>query len=505
MPTAVAMHEITKIFEGERTVVANNKVDLFVEQGEIHAIVGENGAGKTTLVNVLYGMLKPDSGRIEINGREVTIGNPRNAIDLSIGMVHQHFMLVPSFTIADNIILGHEPKRFGLVDVKKSKKIVHDFAKMYGLNVDPDWQVQNSSVGVQQRTEILKVLYRGAKILILDEPTAVLTPQETRELFNAMRSLVKQGATILFITHKLREVLEVSDHVTVMRDGKIVGNLKTVDTSEKELANLMVGRELGQKFPARPHTNGDIVLDVQDICCEDDRGLRAVREVSFKVCKGEVVGIAGVARNGQEELAEAIMGDRKITNGRVLFKGEDITNAGTRVIKEMGCGHIPDDRYREGCAKDASVRENLVMGSHYREPLAGLFWLKPKVISRFTDQLINSYDVRTSDPELPIISLSGGNVQKAIVAREMSLAHDLLIAEQPSRGIDIGATSYVHQEIIRMRDRGGGVLLISMELTEILLLSSRILVIYEGQIIGERRPEETNEEELGLMMAGIAK
>ncbi len=499
------MQGITKKFEGERTVIANNNVDLLVEQGSIHAIVGENGAGKSTLMNVLYGLLKPDSGRIEINGKEVTIASPRKAIDLGIGMVHQHFMLVPSLTIAENVILGYEPHKFGLVDEKSAKASVSDLSKTYGLNVDPIWRVQNTSVGIQQRAEILKVLYRGARILILDEPTAVLTPQETRELFAAMRNLVNQGATILFITHKLHEVLEISDHVTVMRDGKVVGDLKTSDTSEKELAQLMVGRELEMKFPPRPVTDDQVVLDIQDLHCDDDRGLPAVRGVSLQIHKGEVVGIAGVARNGQEELAEAIMGDRPITQGKIFFGEKEITSSHTRTIKEMGCGHIPDDRYKEGCAKEASVRENLIMGTHYKKPLAGAFWISWKEVIKFTDSLIDSYDVRTVDPDLPIISLSGGNVQKAIVAREMSMAKDLLIAEQPSRGIDIGATNYIHHQILQMRDKGGAVLLISMELSEILLLSTRILVMYEGKVVGERKPEDTSEEELGLMMAGITK
>lgn len=505
MPPAVLMQGITKIFEGEQTVIANNKVDLLVDQGTIHAIVGENGAGKSTLMNILYGLLKPESGRIEVNGKEVTITSPRKAIDLGIGMVHQHFTLVPSFTIAQNVILGYEPKRIGLVNEKSARESVHKLSKTFGLNADPDWPVQNTSVGIQQRAEILKVLYRGARILILDEPTAVLTPQETRELFTAMRNLVNQGATLLFITHKLREVLEISDKVTVMRDGKVVGNLITADTSEKELAHLMVGRELELKFPPRPETNPEVILEVQDLHCEDDRGLPSVRGVSFQIHRGEIVGIAGVARNGQEELAEAIMGDRPITKGKIVFKDKEITSAHTRTIKEMGCGHIPDDRYKEGCAKEASVRENLIMGSHYRKPLAGSFWLYWKEVVKFTDSLINSYDVRTSDPDLPIIALSGGNVQKAIVAREMSMAKDLLIAEQPSRGIDIGATNYVHHQIVKMRDQGGAVLLISMELSEVLLLSTRILVMFEGKLVGERKPEDTSEEELGLLMAGITK
>jgi general nucleoside transport system ATP-binding protein len=505
LPAAVVLKNITKIFEGgERTIVANKNVSLSVNKGEIHAIIGENGAGKTTLMNILYGMLKPDSGTIEVNGREVLISNPRKAIDLGIGMVHQHFKLVPSLTIAENVVLGYEPKKFGFFNNEKANLAVQELAKLYGLGVDPQWRIQNTPVGIQQRAEILKVLWRGARILILDEPTAVLTPQETRELFSAMRNLVDQGATILFITHKLREVLEISDNVTVIRGGMVVGNLKTSETSEKELARLMVGRQFDFEMPTHPTPKSEVVLAVENLYCEDSRGLLAVKGISFEIHKGEVLGIAGVAHNGQEELAEALIGIRQVTSGKVCFKGENVTNLSPRSIKEMGCGHIPDDRYAEGCAKAASIRENMVMGVYYKPPLAGSFWLRPKEVKKFTDKLIHAYDVRTSDPELPIISLSGGNVQKAIVAREMFLAKDLLIAEQPSRGIDIGATSYIHQEILKLRDKGCGILLISMELSEVLQLSTRILVICEGKVIGERRPEETSEEELGLLMAGIS-
>jgi ABC-type uncharacterized transport system ATPase subunit len=503
---AVSMRNISKTFHGgERPVAANNQVDLTVEKGEIHAIVGENGAGKTTLMNILYGLVKPDEGEIEIDGRRVDITGPKIAIQNGIGMVHQHFMLVPSLTIAENIVLGMEPSRAGVVDTKAAQAAVVKLASTYGLKVDPNWRVRDCSVGIQQRTEILKVLYRGARLLILDEPTAVLTPQEIHELFAAMRHLTEQGTTILFITHKLREVLEVSNNVTVMRDGRVVGRLPTAEASENQLARLMVGRELLMDVHARPRGNGTVVLDVQNLMVEDDLGLPAVRGVSFQVRSGEIVGVAGVARNGQEILAEALMGQRPVASGKVYLSGQDITGWETRRIREGGCGHVPDDRYGEGCAKQASIINNLLMGWHYRPPLAGSFWINQAKADAFAKQLIEQYDVRTSDPSLPIISLSGGNVQKAIVAREMSLAKNLMIAEQPSRGIDVGATEYIYQQIGQLRDKGAGVLLFSNELSEVLQLSTRILVMYEGRIVGERRPDETSEEDLGLLMAGITR
>ena len=504
MTPVVAMRNITKEFSaGGRTVVANDGVDLTVKKGEIHAVVGENGAGKTTLMNVLYGMFSPDEGHIEINGERVMFDNPRDAIAHRIGMVHQHFMLVPSLSVLRNVVLGYEPTNAGVIDEEAAERSIRQLSDEYGLDIEPEWVISDLSVGVQQRCEILKVLYRGAEILILDEPTAVLTPQETRDLFRAMRSLVDRGATILFITHKLREVIEATDVVTVMRDGHVVGTMETKDTSEQEIARLMVGRELNIEVPEHKEETLETVFEVQDLNCLDDRGLHAVRGVSFRVGAGEIVGIAGVARNGQEELAEALIGAREIESGRVLLDGQDISGLEPRSIKELGVGHIPDDRYEEGCAKEASTWKNIIMAKHYRPPLAGKLWIDVNKARDYSMDLINRYDVRTSDQNLPIGSLSGGNIQKAIVAREMSLAQKLLIAEQPSRGIDIGASNYIHRQLVKMRDKGLGILLISMDLQEILLLSSRILVMYEGKIQGECHPAETSEEELGLLMAGV--
>jgi len=504
LSNVVILENISKTFRsGEQVVVANNHVNLEVEEGKIHAIVGENGAGKTTLMNILYGLEKPDSGRIEVRGHEEIILNPRKAISLGIGMVHQHFMLVPELTIAENIVLGDEPQRNGFFNPKKAISEVEEMVKRYRLFVDPKAEIRNVPVGIQQRTEILKVLYRGANILILDEPTAVLTPQETKELFIAIKKLVNVGTTILFITHKLREVMEISDKITVMRNGEVVGNLITKNTSESELANLMVGYQLEIRRTKKPTVNQDVILNVNRIKCLNSRGLLAVNDISFELCKGEILGIAGISNNGQEELAEALMGLRKIISGSIEFKGKDITNNNTRSIKEMGCGHIPDDRYAEGCALQATIRENLISENYYKNPLSGKFWMNKPQIIKFTNNLIHTYDVRTLDPDISMASLSGGNIQKAIVAKEMTIAKDLLIAEQPSRGIDIGATTNIHQEIMNMRNRGCGILLISTELSEILFLSTRILVIFEGKIVGECKPDETTEEELGLLMAGV--
>lgn len=504
MPPAIEMKDITKTFPGLfKSVVANDQVNLTVERGEIHVIVGENGAGKSTLMNVLYGMVEPDQGIIRIQGEDAVVKSPQDAIKLGIGMIHQHFMLVPSFTIAENVILGEEPSRAALVDQKSARKAVLDLAQQLGFEVDPDQEIWDASVGVQQRVEILKALYRGAQILILDEPTAVLTPQEVEVLFGALTKLAEQGTTIVLITHKLPEVMEIATSVTVLRDGKSLGRLTWSELSKSLLAEMMTGRSMSwDRFP-HPEIEGENVLEVKDLKGRDDRGLEAVKGVSFSVKSGEILAVAGVAHNGQEELAEMITGQRPIEAGQVMLDGENVTGRSVRDIRDLGMGHIPDDRYREGCAEEASLYRNILMGSHHRPPFSskGVFQLEQT--DELVDHLIEEFSVKAAHSSMPIASLSGGNVQKAIVAREMRMARKCLIAEQPARGIDIGSSEFVYQKIINFREQGGAVLLISTDLTEVKRLSDRILVIYKGQIVGERVPEQTNQKDLGLLMAGV--
>ena len=504
---AIEMRHITKTFPGlYRTIVANSQVDLTVQKGEFHVIVGENGAGKSTLMNVLYGLLSPDEGQIFLNGEPVSITSPKVAIDLGIGMIHQHFMLVPSFTVGENVVLGHEPTKASLLDQKAVRNQVRAISEDLKLDVDPDALILDCSVGVQQRVEIIKALYRGAKILILDEPTAVLTPQETDVLFAALKKLCISGSTVIMITHKLPEVMAAADRVTVMRDGEVVGRFERDELSEHVLAETMTGRNLSlDRLPrAATHKDRQAVLETVDLQCSDDRGLPAARGVSFRLYEGEILAIAGVAHNGQEELAEAIAGQRRVTAGNVLFQGHEITNLPVRKIRRLGIGHIADDRYGEGCARQASVTKNMIMAAHNRPPLGNWFSINMKAVRSWTREQIVKYDIRLDHPDIPILSLSGGNVQKAIVAREISMTTHCLIAEQPSRGIDIGATEAIYERIRDLRDAGIGILLISMDLPEVMRLADRILVMFNGRIVGERRPEETSQSDLGLLMAGVA-
>lgn len=488
-----------------RTVIANNKVNLVVEQGEFHVIVGENGAGKSTLMNVLYGLLQPEEGEIKLFGNKVHITSPRTAIDLGIGMIHQHFMLVPSFTAGENIVLGNEPTKVSLLDYAKIRDRVRKLSDELGLDVNPDVCISDTSVGVQQRVEILKALYRGARILILDEPTAVLTPQEIDTLFVALKKLCANGVTIIMITHKLPEVMSVANQVTVMRDGAVVGCYKRDELNEHLLAEKMTGRPWSQDRLTRAPalTDPKVVLEVSHLKCAGDHGLPAVHDVSFQMREGEILAIAGVAHNGQEELAEAIMGQRPISAGEVKFMGRNITNLSVKEIRNMGLGHIPDDRYGSGCARQASVKQNMIMSAHDHPPLGNNLFIKMREVNSWTGKLIQEYDIKLDHPDIPIMSLSGGNVQKAIVAREISTATTCMIAEQPSRGIDIGAAEAIYKRIRDLRDQGYAILLISMDLTEILRLSDRILVIFNGKIVGERDPENTSPKDLGLLMAGI--
>jgi simple sugar transport system ATP-binding protein len=456
-------------------------------------------------MNVLYGLQPPDEGQILLHGKPVSITSPKVAIDLGIGMIHQHFMLVPSFTVGENIVLGREPTRAALLDQKAIRAHVKSISEELKLDVDPDALISDTSVGIQQRVEIIKALYRGAKILILDEPTAVLTPQETDVLFAALKKLCMSGSTVIMITHKLPEVMVTADRVTVMRDGKVVGRFERHELSERKLAEAMTGRDLsGARLPRASLDNErHLVLDVADLHCSDDRGLPAARGVSFQLYGGEILAIAGVAHNGQEELAEAIAGQRQVTAGKVVFQGVEITNLPVRKIRSFGIGHIADDRYGEGCARQASVTKNMIMAAHNCPPLGNWFSINMKAVRSWTDEQIKKYDIRLDHPDVPIMSLSGGNVQKAIVAREISMTTRCLIAEQPSRGIDIGATEFIYNRIREMRDAGVGVLLISMDLAEVMRLADRILVIFNGRIAGERRPEDTSQRDLGLLMAGV--
>jgi len=508
-PLAVEMRSITKAWPG---VVANDHVNLKVHKGEIHALVGENGAGKTTLMNILYGLIHPDSGEILINGQVAHITGPRDAIRLHIGMVHQHFMLIPPLTVAENIVLGHEPGGVGSVyEVKNAREIILNLSKQYGLPIDPDARIEKLSVGLQQRVEILKVLYRAADILIMDEPTGVLTPQETFELFGVLRGLVQQGKTIIFITHKLREVLELTDTITVLRRGKNAGELITSQTNQAEIARLMVGREVLLRVNKTPAHPGPVILHVEDLHALSDRGLEALHGVSLNVRAGEILGIAGVEGNGQSELVEALTGMRKITSGKITItevkegqpgKTWDLTTLNAREERSVGLAHIPEDRRGSGLVLTDSIEDNMILG---RERWPQFSWrsfvLLLRNIANWARRLVAEFDVRTSSIEAPARSLSGGNQQKVIIAREFASEPMALIASQPTRGVDVGAIEFIHRRIIEQRDAGKAVLLVSAELEEIRSLSDRIAVMYEGKIVDIVSPDAT-EEQLGILMTG---
>ncbi len=497
------MRGITVTFPG---VVANDDISIDANSGEILALLGENGAGKTTLMNVLYGLYRPDRGEIRVRGRPVAIQNPNDAIRLGIGMVHQHFMLVPPFTVAENIVLGAEPVRGGgVLDMARAVRDVKEISARYGLAVDPTSRVESISVGMQQRVEILKALYRGAEVLILDEPTAILTPQEVQELAAIMRNLVAQGKSIIFITHKLKEVMAVSDRVTTLRRGRVVGTLPTRETTPEDLAKMMVGREVVLSVEKRPREPGDVVLKVEHIHVKSSRGLPALRDVSFDVREGEIVGVAGIEGNGQTELVEALTGLRKIGSGRVLVGGKDATNRQPRALIERGVAHIPEDRQRRGLISTFSVAENMILERYYRPPFARGINVDWREVRSYAKKLVSEFDIRTPDENTVVGSLSGGNQQKVIVARELSLEPRLLIASQPTRGLDVGAIEFVHRRLVTERDQGKAILLVSLELDEIMSLADRILVLYEGRIVGQMRAEEASEQEIGFLMAGGRK
>ncbi|PHG14489.1 heme ABC transporter ATP-binding protein [Bacillus toyonensis] len=502
MEYVIEMNNITKVFPG---IVANDDITLQVKQGEIHALLGENGAGKSTLMNVLFGLYQPEQGEIKIKGKTVKITNPNIANDLGIGMVHQHFMLVHNFTVTENIILGNEPKKKGKIAVEEAAKEIQKLSEQYGLAVDPYAKIQDISVGMQQRVEILKTLYRGAEILIFDEPTAVLTPQEIHELIQIMKKLVQEGKSIVLITHKLKEIMEVCDRCTIIRKGKGIGTVDVVNTDENKLAELMVGRQVNfktEKIDAKPKEE---VLSIANLVVHDARQLPAVKGLDLTVRAGEIVGIAGIDGNGQSELIEAITGLRKVESGSIAIKGKEITNWPVRKITEEGIGHIPEDRHKHGLVLDFSVRDNIVLQTYYKNPFSKKGILNFSKITEKAKALIEQFDVRTPSEQTLARALSGGNQQKAIIAREVDRDPDLLIAAQPTRGLDVGAIEFIHKRLIEQRDKGKGVLLLSLELEEILNVSDRIAVIYEGTIVAIVDAKETNEQQLGLLMAGGTK
>lgn len=486
--------------------VANNNITLQLKQGEIHALLGENGAGKSTLMNVLFGLYQPEGGEIRVRGKAVKITNPNIANDLGIGMVHQHFMLVENFTVTENIILGTEPTKMGIVNIKDAAKKVQALSEKYGLDVDPNAKIEDITVGMQQRVEILKTLYRGAEILIFDEPTASLTPQEITELIQIMRRLIEEGKSIILITHKLKEIMEVSDRVTIIRKGEGIGTVVTAATNPDQLAEMMVGRQVEFKTEKTDATPTDEVLAIENLVVTDYRNIDKVKGLNLNVRKGEIVGIAGIDGNGQSELIEAITGLRKIKSGKVKLNGKDITNMKPRKITEEGVGHIPQDRHKHGLVLDFPIGHNIALQTYYQSPIAKGFVMDYKKVSEKARQIIKEYDVRTGNGEMtPARALSGGNQQKAIIGREIDRNPDLLIAALPTRGLDVGAIEFIHSRLIEQRDKGKAVLLISFELDEVMNVSDRIAVIYDGQIVDELSPKETTEQELGLLMAGQSK
>jgi simple sugar transport system ATP-binding protein len=499
-PVVLEVRGLTKRFPG---VLANDHIDLQLRKGSVLGLLGENGAGKSTLMNMIYGLYQPDEGEILVNGKPVTIHDPNDAIRLGIGMVHQHFQLVPVLTVTENIMLGDEASWGPFLNRRKARNRILEISQQYGLNVNPDALVQDLPVGVQQRVEIIKALYRKADILILDEPTAVLTPQEAEGLFGIMRALLDRGVSIIFISHKLKEVIEICAEVSVLRGGKVVGHADPGRTTEQQLAEMMVGRsvllevEKAQAKPAEP------VLVIRDLVVDDDRGLQAVKGISLEVRAGEIVGIAGVQGNGQTELVEAITGLRQARGGQIIVNGEDVTNAAPRRITETGVAHVPEDRQKNGMVSSFPIKDNLVLQTYYESPFSSGIVANDREIEEMAKTLVKEYDVRTPNVFVAIGKLSGGNQQKVIIAREFSRNDKLLIAAQPTRGLDVGSIEYIHKQIVRQRDAGAAVLLISAELDEILSLSDRVVVMFGGEIMDNMPIENASRNAIGLLMAGV--
>ena len=503
MSTAIKMVGITKSFPG---TLANDKIDFDVKEGEVHSLLGENGAGKTVLMSILYGLYKPDEGKIFVNGKEVKIDNPAKAISLGIGMVHQHFMLVPSLTVAENIVLGSEPREYRfLLDLARANEEVSKLSKKYDLEVDPGALVNTLPVGVQQRVEIIKALFRGAEILILDEPTSVLTPQEVEGLFKAVTALRLQGKSVVFISHKLKEVCAISDRITVLRKGKVVGTVDKANTDMEELAKMMVGREISTTVNENPFRREKVVLLAEGLKAFDKRKMLGLKSVTFEVHESEILGIAGIEGNGQSELIEVLMGLRKLDEGKIILNGVSISNASVHERIEKGFSIIPEDRQKTGLVLDFSVQENLILGRQDKPPFAKKWYaLNLEKESELAEELIREYSIHTPTKETSVRYLSGGTQQKVVVAREFSRQPKFIIASQPTRGLDIGATEYVRKKLIEMRDKGCAILLISADLDEILTLSDRVAVIYEGKIVAVRERGKTDELEIGLLMTGAA-
>lgn len=503
MEYVVEMLNIRKEFPG---IVANDNITLRLKKGEIHALLGENGAGKSTLMSVLFGMYQPEVGIIKVRGKEVKISNPNVANELGIGMVHQHFKLIENFTVTENIILGCEPKKGLVVDIKKAAKKIEELSNKYELKVDPYAKIEDISVGMQQRVEILKMLYRDAEVLILDEPTAVLTPQEIEELIKIMKNLIKEGKSIIIITHKLKEIKAAADCCTVIRRGKYIGSVDVKTTSEQKMAEMMVGRPVSFEVDKKDKEPGDIVLKLENISVMNNKKVLGVKDFSLEVKAGEIVGIAGVEGNGQTELVEAITGMRAVNSGKIYFKNEDITDITIRKRINKGIAHIPEDRQKRGLVLDYTIENNMVLEIYDREPFSKHGLLKENAIHDYAEKIIKEFDVRSGQGGASIArTMSGGNQQKAIIGREVELNPELLIAVQPTRGLDVGSIEYIHKRLVEQRDAGKAVLLISLELSEVMNLSDRIAIINSGELIGIVNASETNENEIGLMMAGIQK
>jgi general nucleoside transport system ATP-binding protein len=495
---ALELRGITKRFG---SLVANDAIDFELKRGEIHALLGENGAGKSTLMNVLYGLHQPDEGEILLDGEKAEIHSPRQAMNLGIGMVHQHFMLVPVMTVAENLVLGAEPRNGLLLDYKAAARRTRELSERFGLAVDPDAKVENLSVGTQQRVEILRALFGGAKVLVLDEPTAVLTAQESQDLFRILRELQAEGTSIVFISHKLNEVLEVSDRVTVLRRGEKIDTVVTEGSTERSLARLMVGRDVLLRVEKPEHKVGEPLLQVEGVSALDDRELPAVRDVSFEVRAGEIVAIAGVDANGQSELIEVLTGLRKATGGTVTVAGKDVTGGSPRDVQDAGLGHIAEDRHRRGLVLDFSLSENVFLREYRRKGNSRFGLMSPRRMAERARPMLKDFDVRGGDADTRAASLSGGNQQKVVIARELSADPAVLIAAQPTRGLDVGAIEFVHRRLVEQRDQGRAILLVSLELEEVRSLADRVLVIYEGAIVAEL-PPSASEEDFGVAMTG---